>query len=56
LKTIIRFITMGLGFLLLGALGFGCTPGVSREARSQVTYEGPFSQLQQAPRSTWGKP
>jgi outer membrane lipoprotein len=55
LKSRHGFISMGLGVLLLGALGFGCTPGVSREARSQVTYEGPFSQLQQAPQEYMGE-
>ena len=37
-----------IGILLL-LLSFGCATGISRQVRSQVTYAGPFSDVQKAP-------
>jgi outer membrane lipoprotein len=47
-----RVLSMLLGvFLLLTA----CAPGISRQVRSQVTFTGPFSQLQQDPERLEGE-
>jgi len=35
--------------LLLILFSFGCASGISQQSRSQVTYDGPFSELQKAP-------
>jgi outer membrane lipoprotein len=45
------------GLLLLGLLTavFGCAPGISREARTQVTYDGPFEELQRQPQKFDGE-
>ena len=35
--------------ILLVLLSLGCAAGISRQVRSQVTYTGPFSDVQKAP-------
>ena len=44
LKHTVKFI----GILLL-LFSLGCATGISRQVRSQVTYTGPFSDVQKAP-------
>jgi outer membrane lipoprotein len=49
-----RYITtiiIGLTALILA----GCATGISRQARSQVTYQGPFTSLQQKPETHIGE-
>ena len=38
--------SLGIFFLLFS---FGCASGISQQSRDQVTYDGPFSELQKAP-------
>jgi len=46
----IRLVALGLMLLV-----FGCATAISRETRSQVTYEGTFAALQKAPANHTGE-
>jgi outer membrane lipoprotein len=52
MKTRYMLTTMILGLALTLA---GCAGGISRQARSQVTYYGPFNSVQQQPESHKGE-
>jgi outer membrane lipoprotein len=42
-------------FVFLLLISFGCASGISQQSRSQVTYDGSFSNLQKAPEEYVGE-